>query len=365
MGAAAFVMASYLGKHYWQIALIGFLPAIIFYACVALAVYIYSRQYLKLEVGIEEGIPGSPMEKIGFGDGVPLVSAIVVLVLLMSLFWLDVMIAGFFMIIAFLSTWLIGRAIRPDSKRESGRLFVRYFVEGITKGAQTTAEITIMMACIGIIVAVLIQTGLAQKLSFGIVEIAGGNREILILLVGGLCTLFGMVATTVAAYILTVTLAAPVLLDMGIPLLSTHFAVFYFSMMGLITPPVAPCCAVASGIAKAGFLEICWAAIKIGFVMLLLPFVFFYHPDLVHLSKSTVKEFFLTGLGAGCLILGVNLRLRGFSGMLKRVAYIAVGLMTLFPNPTAGYLGMVLCGLFLVWELYRLRDKGPSSLPKP
>jgi TRAP-type uncharacterized transport system fused permease subunit len=283
----------------------------------------------------------------------------------MGVFWLDVMLAGFFMIVAFLGVWGICQAVRLEKKQDPGEGFGRNFVKGAVSGAETTAAITTMLACIGVIVAVLVQTGLAQKLSFAIIEIAGGNREVLILLVGGLCILFGMVATTVASYILTVTLAAPVLLDMGIPLLVTHFAVFYFAMIGLITPPVAPCCAVASGIARAGFLEICGYSIKIGIALVLLPFVFFYHPDIILLGPKTIKEFFTIGLGMSAMILGLNLPYRGLKGIFRRTIYFAAGGMAVFPQPTGGYLGMGLCGFFLVWELYRLRHKGSSSFLKP
>jgi TRAP-type uncharacterized transport system fused permease subunit len=147
---------------------------------------------------------------------------------------------------------------------------------------------------------------------------------------------------------------------MGIPLLVTHFAVFYFAMIGLITPPVAPCCAVASGIARAGFLDICWYAMKIGIALVLLPFVFFYHPDIILLSSKTIKEFFVVGLGMSAMILGLNLHYSGIGGVLRRIVYFAAGVMAVFIRPTGGYLGMVLCGFFLVWELYRLRGKGPS-----
>lgn len=361
MGAAAFVMASYLGKHYWQIAVVGFFPAIIFYWCVALAVYLISLQSLRLGSEVVEESPVPEMEKAGFFGGFPLMAAIVVLVLLMGILLFDVMLAGFFMIMAYLVAWLIVQGISLEKKRELGKLFGRYFLKSVVRGAETTAAITTMLACIGIIVAVLIQTGLAQKLSFAVVEIAGGNRAILILLVGGLCILFGMVATTVGAYILTVTLAAPILLDMGIPLLVTHYAVFYFAMMGLITPPVAPCCAVASGIAKAGFLEICWHSIKIGISLLLFPFVFFYHPDIIILGWNTVKEFFMIGLGMSGIVLGLNLQYRDFKGILRRIIYIAAGLMALFPQPTIGYLGMALCGFFLGWELYFISSVGDQK----
>jgi len=363
MGAAAFVMASYLGKYYWQIVVIGFLPALIFYGCVALAVYIYSRQFLRIHSEVRrEEMQMARLTWVEMLDGLPVMLSILVLVLVMSIFWVDVMLAGFIMIFAFLVTWVVWQGIRLPKKRELLKLFTQNFLKGVRTGAETTASITTMLACIGIIVAVLVQTGLAQKLSFAIVEIAGGNRVALILLAAGLCILFGMAATTVATYILTVTLAAPVLLNMGVPLLVTHFSVFYFAMLGLITPPVAPCCAVASGIAKDSFLKICWYSLKIGLPLFILPLAFFSHPSLIIHGSGTVKAIFFISLGMAGLILGVNLPYNDLKSIIKKVIYGAIGSLTLFyPNQTVGYTCMALCALFLALELYRL-NKGPDPV---
>lgn len=356
MGAAAFVMASYLGKYYWEIMVIGFLPALIFYGCVALAVYLYSRQYLAISSGAQEQVPMGRLRKIDLLDGLPVFVAIAVLMVAMSVFWMEVMLAGFFMIVSYLITWLAWQALRLPDKKAFWGTFSKKLLNGLRAGAESTASIANMLACIGIVVAVLIQTGLAQKLSFGIVALAGGNKAFLVLLTGGLCVIFGMVASTVAAYILTVTLAAPVLLKMGVPLLVTHFSVFYFAMLGLITPPVAPCCAVASGIAKGSFLKICWYAIKIGLPLLVLPLTFFLHPGIIIHGAGTIPAIFIIGLGMAGLTLGFNLQYTGLQSLAKRVLYTGVGALTLFyPNPTVSFLGIPLCALILGFEVYRLR----------
>lgn len=356
MGAAAFVMASYLGKYYWQIVVVGFLPALIFYACVALAVYIYSRQFLEIRMEVPNEEPrNSKMSKWERLQGIPLVAAILVLIVVMSAFWVDVMIAGFAMVVSFLISWSICQIIAFPNKKELMERFLSNFLKGAKEGAETTVSITTMMACIGIIVAVLVQTGLAQKLSFAIVEIAGGNKVFLILLAAGLCILFGMAVSTVAAYILTVTLVAPVLANMGVPPLVTHFSIFYFAMLGLITPPVAPCCAVASGIAKESFLKICWYSLKIGFPLFTIPLTFFSQETLVIQSKKTLLVFFIVSMGMAAIALGINLRYSGLGSMVRRIIYLGTGLFTVFyPNNQWTYLGMILCALFLFIEIFRL-----------
>jgi TRAP-type uncharacterized transport system fused permease subunit len=137
MGAAAFVMASYLGKYYWEIAIIGFIPALIFYACVALAVYLYSLQFLGGGTTVSQEVPPLQVEKARFSEGLPLISAIGVLILLMGVFWLDVMLAGFFMIAAYLAVWVICHAVSLQKRRDPGEGFGRNFLKGAVSGAET------------------------------------------------------------------------------------------------------------------------------------------------------------------------------------------------------------------------------------
>jgi TRAP transporter 4TM/12TM fusion protein len=359
MGAAAFLMASYLKKSYWEIIVIGFIPALIFYVCLALAVYIYARQYLSIEDTRASSAEVVKLTKMEILSGLPPAAAIVVLMVVLMAFRVDVMVAGFFMIVTFMVMELVWEAIRRPINKKLFSEFVKNLLKGSRAGAQGAASITNMLACIGIIVSVLIQTGLAQKLSFGIIEIAGNSQVLLILLSAGLCILFGMTATTVAAYILTVTLAAPILLDMGIPLLVTHFAVFYLAMFGLVTPPVAPCCAVASGIAKDSFLKICWYSLKIGHPILILPLSFFVHPALIIHGAGTVMTIFTVTLAMGNLTLGVNLEYTGFKSAIKKAFYIMVALVTLFyPQPIVGYSGAALSAIIVIYELCML-NKGP------
>jgi TRAP-type uncharacterized transport system fused permease subunit len=171
-----------------------------------------------------------------------------------------------------------------------------------------------------------------------------------------------MACTTVATYILTVTLAAPVLLDMGVPLLITHFFVFYVSTLGLITPPVAPCCAVASGLAKADFLKICWYSIKIGFPLLILPLAFYNNQAFLLFGAGTVSTILFVTLGMFAVTFGINLPFQGFPSLLRKIAHAACGLITIFhPNVTVQYVGLALCTLLVLSEFNKLRKQSGAT----
>lgn len=359
MGAAAFLMASYLGMYYWQVALIAFLPAIIFYVCVALSVYILSLQFMKSIAKKEDSSKIAKLTAREIFDGLPLMISILVLFITMAVFLVDVMVAGFFMIVSFLVVWIVWQLFRLSDQRKFILISLcEKLLVGVRKGAEGTASITIMLSCIGIIVAVLIQSGLAQKLSFAIVDIAGGNKILLILLVTGLCILFGMACSTVATYILTVTLAAPVLLNMGVPLLVTHFFVFYVSMLGLITPPVAPCCAVATGLAQSNFMKICWYSMKIGFPLFVLPLAFYNNQSFILFGSDTFTAILFVTLGMFALTFGINLPYQGFQSLFRKLIYVICGLVTLFsPNLIIQYVGLVLCTAFVLLEFYKLKKR--------
>lgn len=354
MGAGAFLMASFLGKYYWDIVLIGILPAILFYVCVALVVYMYGRRFLTHNAQQKETVRVK-LTWLDILEGLPLLVAIIVLVMVMTVFLVDVMLAGFFMIIAFLVTWIFWQAVSSEDRVNLPKLLWEKFLDGARRGAETSASIIAMLGCIGMIVAVLVQTGLAQKLSFAMIELSGGNMVILVLLVGILCVFLGMTVTTVGAYILTVTLAAPTLLQSGVPPLITHFAVFYFAMLGAITPPVGPACLIASGIARENFLRISWDALKIGISLVLLPFAFFTHPALILHSLNTVGAFFLVGVAILCVSLGFNLSYGGAKGYLIRFIYVFVGMLTLYyPSVIVQYVCVALSVVFLILEFRKL-----------
>jgi TRAP-type uncharacterized transport system fused permease subunit len=121
-----------------------------------------------------------------------------------------------------------------------------------------------------------------------------------------ICIIFGMAVTTVAAYILAVTLAAPALLKIGIDPLVAHFCVFYWAMLSAITPPVAGVCVITAGIAKAGLMRTSWESIKLGLPKFILPFIFITQPKLLSFSLSGVGPFVLSSLGFIALSAGIQ-----------------------------------------------------------
>src|SRR3546814_8494621 len=120
-------------------------------------------------------------------------------------------------------------------------------------GARYGAQIAIIVAVIGVLVDLLTVTGFAQKLSFAMLEIAGGSLPLLLIMAALACIAFGLGLPTSASYILVALMGAPALVALGVPLLAAHFFIFFFANISAITPPVAVCDLVAAKIANASF----------------------------------------------------------------------------------------------------------------
>ena len=156
------------------------------------------------------------------------------------------------LIIAFTVRWALyyGRNFR-----KTGKEVYRFLVEGLCDGGISGAQIAVVMATLGIVVEMFVVTGFGQKLSQGMVEISEGNLFILLIMSMVTCIFFGMMMPTTAAYLLTVLLAAPAMVSLGVNVLNAHMFVFYFGVMAAVTPPVAVGALVACGISKGTILK--------------------------------------------------------------------------------------------------------------
>jgi len=158
-------------------------------------------------------------------------------------------------------------------------------IQGSTHGA---VVIVILLAGIGVVVKALSVTGLAQNISFIMLDVAAGRVFVMVILSLVVCALFGMAVAPIAAYIFVVILSAPALEQLGVPLICSHFAILYIAVAAGITPPVAGIVAITSGIAKSGYLETCWESLKFGCPLFILPLVFIYRPELLTGSSGIV-----------------------------------------------------------------------------
>ena len=356
MGVAAFLMADFLNVHYIEIVARGFVPALVFYLCVAFSVYLITRRMLA-DTALASEAMWAEVSEFQLLAGLPILVAIGVLLFLMTYFRLSVVISGLYMVISFIVTRFIYDLIRTKASYTGLKQYASRSLSGIQAGAVSAVSITLMLATMGIVARGLVASGMAQKLSFFMVDFAGGNLAVLLLLVLAVCVLFGMAVSTLVAYILVVLLAAPALVQLGVALPVAHFTVFYLAMLSAITPPIAIAVVVASSIAESSFWRTAWESVKLGAPLFILPFVFVWKPDIIAANLTTTPLAALeTLIGLVAISYGMQGEFRGILGNLLRIIVFALGAFGIFhPLAAVRWLCLGIAALFIIFSLAKGR----------
>jgi len=293
MGAAAFVMASFIGVTYFEVVKHAFLPAIISYIALF---YISHLEALKLNLkGMEE--KDVPNLKKTFLAGLHFLIPIFVLIYLLVVLRFTASYSIFYATIALISVNLVNKLIK--SKKDSNfkdalKIWFNQTIVGFEKGAINMVAVGIAIATAGIIVGAVGSTGLSTNLIIVIESVAKDNVIILILLTIVLCLLLGMGLPTTANYVVVASLMSMVLVDVGnasgyiFPLIAVHLFVFYFGLMADVTPPVGLASYAAAGISGGDPLRTGVQAFWYSLRTAILPIVFLFNHELLLIGVENI-----------------------------------------------------------------------------
>ena len=290
MGAAAFVMASFIGVTYFEVVKHAFLPAIISYIALF---YISHLEALKLGL---KGMDDSdvPHLKKTFLSGLHHLIPIFVLIYLLVYMRYTASYSIFYATLSLILVNLINRLLKNSDLKTGLKNWYNQTVIGFQKGAINMVGVGIAIATAGVIVGAVGSTGLSTNLIIVIETIARDNVIILILLTIVLCLLLGMGLPTTANYVVVASLMATVLVDVGnasgfvFPLIAVHLFVFYFGLMADVTPPVGLASYAAAAISggdplKTG-LQAIWYSLRTG----ILPIVFLFNHELLLIGVDNI-----------------------------------------------------------------------------
>ena len=290
MGAAAFVMASFIGVTYFEVVKHAFLPAIISYIALF---YISHLEALKLGLkGMDD--KDVPHLKKTFLSGLHHLIPIFVLIYLLVYMRYTASYSIFYATLSLILVNLVNRLIKNSDFKTGLIDWYNQTVVGFQKGAINMVGVGIAIATAGIIVGAVGSTGLSTNLIIVIENIAKDNVIILILLTIVLCLLLGMGLPTTANYVVVASLMATVLVDVGnasgfvFPLIAVHLFVFYFGLMADVTPPVGLASYAAAAISggdplKTG-LQAIWYSLRTG----ILPIVFLFNHELLLIGVDNI-----------------------------------------------------------------------------
>lgn len=264
MGAAAFLMAFFVGVPYADIMLAGILPAVLFYLAVFVGVQLVSvANHIK-----------APKEKPDWAliwRRAPLFVIPVGLIVLLLLLRFSPMLAAFWAIVAALGLAYMFRETRPT---------LRELANCLAKGSLVGAKIAVSLCVVGIIAQTLVTTGLGSKIAGLVESLSGGNVFIALLMTMVVSIILGCGVPPVAAYGLVAIVTVPALIKMGVAPLSAHFFCFYFSIISAVTPPVALGALAGAGIAEANYFQTAVKAFKLSIAGFIIPFLIVYNPVL-------------------------------------------------------------------------------------
>ncbi len=290
MGAAAFVMASFIGVTYFEVVKHAFLPAIISYIALF---YISHLEALKLNLkGMDEN--DIPKLKKTFLEGIHFLVPIFVLVYLLVYMRLTASYSIFFATITLIIVNLLNKIFKEKKFKNALIYWYNQTVVGFEKGALNMVSVGIAIATAGIIVGAVGSTGLSTNLIIVIESIAKDNVIILLFLTIILCLLLGMGLPTTANYVVVASLMATVLVDVGnasgfiFPLIAVHLFVFYFGLMADVTPPVGLASYAAAAISGGDPLrtgaQAFWYSLRTG----ILPIVFLFNSELLLIGIESI-----------------------------------------------------------------------------
>ena len=352
MGAAAFLMAEYVGVTYGEIALKAILPAFLYFAGIFIAVHLEAKKLGLKGLSRSEMVPGKELAVKSY-----LLIPIVLLVVLVSLNVYTMQKAAALSIIAAIAVGVINK----DS-----RLTPEKFLEALEAGGKGTITVAVACAMAGIIAGCITVTGLASKLITAIVALSGNTLIIGLFLTMICCIILGMGVPTTANYCIMAATCAPILEKLGVPTVAAHFFVFYFGIVADITPPVALAAYAGSAIAKSNPMKTGINATKLAIAAFIVPYVFAYSPSMLFVDVESWVDIVTICLSAMLGIYGVAAGLNGFVkrklNWLFRVLFIVGGLTLIIPGWKTDAIGLILVGGITAYEFIMAKKEQNEAM---
>ena len=350
MGAAAFLMAEYMGVPYIDVAVKAIIPALLYFTGIFITVHLEAKK-----LGLQ-GIPRDQLPKISFLlKNCYLILPLVLLVWLVSTgtrtmaYSAAISILGAF-VIGFINFFMTELRLKPEDKsagevfKDSLRLSLSAAYEALQSGARNCITVAAACAMAGLIAGCITITGLASTLINVIVNFAGDATIIGLVLTMLTCIVLGMGVPTTANYCIMAATTAPILIALGIPQVPAHFFVFYFGIVADITPPVALAAYAGSAIAKSDPMKTGLNAAKLAIAAFIVPYILAFNPvmvlegDINALTLSIVIITSIIGLyGVACALNG-NLFTK--INPVFRILFAAAGISMMVPEAISDLAGI-------------------------
>ncbi|MBP9560434.1 MAG: TRAP transporter fused permease subunit, partial [Syntrophorhabdaceae bacterium] len=352
MGAAAFLIAEFLRISYVDVIKLALIPAAIYYWGLLLMVEFDAKKFGLKAVVIEKKYTLWQLTKMYGFHFLPLIAIVVFLV------------KGYtpsVSVLAAIITCFLASFIRKDTRFNLSRL-----IEALKQGSLTVLNVAAICASAGIIVGVVSLTGLGLKLSTIIIQYAGGNILLTALYTGILLWVIGLAVPITATYIIAAVIAAPALVQLGVPEYAAHMFIFYYALLSEVSPPTALSPFAAAAITGGDPFKTTMMAWKYCIPAFLMPFIFTVIPEgrslLLHWEDIGMTHgiwiLFTSFVGIGMLASGASGWLLKRSSVLERAIMIIGALGFVFPNRIGDIIGFACLIIVFLMQKFRKIDTG-------
>ncbi len=351
MGAAAFLMAEYIGIPYAEVAVKAILPAILYFTGIFIAVHLEAKKL---------GLKGIPREELPHIGG--LLKQAYLLIPLILLVWLVSSNTRTIQTAAALS---IVAAIVVGALNPQNRITPMKVLEALESGARGAITVACACAVAGMIAGCITVTGLASTMINGIVALAGNATILGLVLTMLCCIVLGMGVPTTANYCIMASTCAPILVQLGFPDVAAHFFVFYFGIVADITPPVALAAYAGAAIAKSNPMKTGVTATKLAIAAFIVPYIFAYNPVMLFENVDGWWHVAQISITAVMGLFGIAAALNGYLyrhiHWTLRLVLVAGGLCMMVPGTLTDVVGLALVLAVIFYQRVSARkDSGPA-----
>ena len=371
MGAAAFLMAEYMGIPYIDVAAKAILPAVLYFAGIFITVHLEAKKL---------GLKGLSREDLPtwryLGKNCYLLLPLVLLVWLVAsgartMAWSAAISIFAAFLIGYVNFFLNNLHERTEGQTirqvfaETTMFALKQAFEAFQAGAKSAVSVGVACAMAGLIAGCITLTGLASVLINGIVAIAGDATILGLLLTMVCCIVLGMGVPTTANYCIMASTCAPILIQLGIPVVAAHFFVFYFGIVADITPPVALAAYAGSAIAKSKPMKTAVNATKLAIAAFIVPYIFAFNPIMLFEGDASVFEMALVCvtalLGLFCIAAALNGYLFKKINPVLRIALVVGGLCAMIPGIASDVVGIAVAVAVVAFQYLTAKKK--EALP--
>lgn len=350
MGAAAFLIAEAVGVPYLEVAKAAIIPAVLYFTGIWMMIHLEAKK-----LGLV-GIPREQLPKVGpiLKERGHLILPIIVIIVLLAMDKSPIYAATRGILAAIIAPYL----------RKSTHVPVKDLFEALINGARNIISVACACGVAGMIVGIVTLTGLGLKLGGGLIAAAGGMVSLTLFFTMITSLILGMGVPTTANYLITSTIAAPIVMQLGVPALAAHLFTFYFGILADITPPVALAAYAGSAIAKGNPFKTGVQATKLAIAAFIIPYIFVMNPALIMIDTTFMEIVRITAtslIGMFGISGGMTGWIYGNANMLERIALIIGGLMLINPSVVTDIVGVGIIAAILIYQKVRYKSKAIAA----